>query len=501
MAKDNEIIEIMVDGGMKTAIRLGDDSFGVPKHLMQGEKMPGYRYHDGNIEPWYWQGLTSSHGQKYVYFDPIQIESITAIATTRRKDALSALKHFALILSSAPKGFADLQTGAIPLWRLYLGQGDDVLILPPDLSDVFSVMKEDVERQQNVNAFLKKDVEGGFRLISQFGQLLYFALTGIAPYADEKIRHYEYREIPLALYQDSLFGSLDEKTLGFINFILHAKSQDMRDIAGNRTAEKNMAWFASRTTSLSWNVENISEETLLEAKKAVEGSLEYKDFWQKTEKGAARHTFWRTKGAIIIVSLIAASCILGFGIPYVWSFFKPPYTQYMQPLDMIYSFYDAQNELDITKLEAPLKGTKAPQGSDITNLFVNSRTRMAYETYDPVVRAPDWIKAGKPEIAATAFIYGVTDVSIHEIDKNTYDATSIWYSPYDYEETEEEVGSDNGKDLSTGARVYTYRVTQRFTFTWNERGWYNITRIENTGYERLGVENVGTYAVKKEIIP
>ena len=39
--KMNEIIDIVRDGEKKTAICIGRDDFGLPKHLMQGTKQDG----------------------------------------------------------------------------------------------------------------------------------------------------------------------------------------------------------------------------------------------------------------------------------------------------------------------------------------------------------------------------------------------------------------------------------------------------------------------------
>ena len=42
-----------------TAIRIGRDDFGVPKHLMQGEKMEGIITDGSSIRPWYWEGFAT----------------------------------------------------------------------------------------------------------------------------------------------------------------------------------------------------------------------------------------------------------------------------------------------------------------------------------------------------------------------------------------------------------------------------------------------------------
>ena len=91
-------------------------------------------------------------------------------------------------------------------------------------------------------------------------------------------------------------------------------------------------------------------------------------------------------------------------------------------------------------------------------------------------------------------IYGVVLESIEQTGENTYIATGTWYTPFPYDESETIEGS------LESIPVYTYRITQSFTFTWNDRGWWNITGSEILSHEFLGAESVGTYARNNQII-
>ncbi len=485
MITTKDIIRHNVDGVEKTCIRLGSDNFALPKHLMQGEKKYSYILRHGQIEPFYWEGLITIDGAKYVYMEKMDIKPITEIATSERANALMILQSFALLLTKAPLSFSSsLDSNVIPLWRFYI-LPDGVMMLSEDISDIFMVMQEKEERWEQIVAFTKKGMEKGFSLISQFAQLLYYSLTSTFPYKDDDIRCNNYKEIPLSFFKEELFPDLDEKTLGFINFVLHAKDRAMRDIEGNRSPVENLSWFISRSQGLNWDVENLesvdSEKTL----SSIKNSKAYIEFNEKTEKKAKRTRFWRVKGTIIIVSLVIVSCVLGFGVPYVKSFFAPPYTQELGQEEIIYAFYEAQNELNVSALQAPLKKVKAQQETEVLNLFVTTRTRFATENFDPVVRADDWLKNGKPAIKATSIIYGVTDIELEKVEDDVYDATAIWYTPYAYDD--KDVSEEDGQ-----TKVYKYKITQRFTFTWNERGWYNITGLEVIDDIFLGDEVVTT---------
>ena len=141
------IREIVRDGEKKTAILIGDDSFGVPKHLMQGVKRNGIISDGSHLEKWYWDGLCTIDGMRYVYFSPMRIRPLSSLSTAARADALRIVRNLAFALESADEDFLDLVTGVLPLYRIWIADEDKVLILPPDLGDIFSVMIPEEEKE------------------------------------------------------------------------------------------------------------------------------------------------------------------------------------------------------------------------------------------------------------------------------------------------------------------------------------------------------------------
>ena len=482
----DRIVNHEVEGEVKTCLLLGSDEFTVPRHMLQGEKMCGYIIKDGEATPWYWEGICSFGGSRYIYFAPLSLHPITEIATTFRSSALTILRSFATLLSQKGKKFADLQVGIIPLYRMYIIDKDTLLILPPDLADLFSVYAEDEERYRYLGAWAKGGTEEGFALVRQFGELLYFALTGKAPYEDRKIRQFGYKELPLDIYRSRLFPSLDEKSEGFVNFLLHAKSRDQRDIMGNRSADQNLSYFIEQSASLSWNVDNLTDEELSKSWSEIDKEGSVQEFWKKTEEGAKRHNFWRVKGTIIITSTIVAILVIAFAVSYISNLLKPPVTKDLEPVAVIEAFYDAQSALDVTALDSALKGVSAPQETEVINLYVNTQTRKAYESLKRLT-AKGWIESGKGAIDNNTIIYGVSELEIEEIGENQYRANYIFYSPYAYEGSaaEQETNLDG-----TYLPLYVYKESQEFTFTWNKRGWWNITALTNPTVEYLRTERV-----------
>ena len=479
-----EIRTIIRDGVEKTAISIGPDDATIPAHLLQGIKKDGIIIApDGSRKPWLWDGMCSIDGTRYVYFPRCELEGISVLTSTRRSSALALVRQAAMGLMDADREFLDLVSGVFPLYRIYVYDRDSILLLPPDLADVFAMMGSDEDRRRQVTAVIRGNAEQNFMLITEMAELLYYAASGVFPFASDAVRGSGYKEVPISFY-----ASLPEKTEGFINFIFHAKDREMREIMGNRDGGENLSWFLSRSEDLEWTLGNRTEEEMEKSRAEAESSEEYRSFFERREKITKRNSFWRVKGAIIIASAVIA---IGVGI-FLWSYIgnilEPPETADLDQRGVIEAFYDAQSDCDTEALTTALKGCSAPQEMEVTNLYVTSRTRMAYESIYPLVNAEEWLEAGKPDIPETSYIYGVILESIEETGENEYIASGIWYTPFPEDEADT-AAAEPGKTL-----VYKYRVTQTFSFTWNDRGWWNITDTDITGYEFLGTESVGTYS-------
>ena len=153
---------------------------------------------DGSsIEPWYWDGFCTIDGWRYVYLDRCRIESIHSIATTHRHDALSIINKIAYALCHADSSFLDLSNGIFPLYRIYVYDRDSILLLPPDLADVFAMMGSDEDRRHQVTAVIRGNAEQNFMLITEMAELLYYAASGILPFEDQAVRTSGYRTMPI----------------------------------------------------------------------------------------------------------------------------------------------------------------------------------------------------------------------------------------------------------------------------------------------------------------
>ncbi len=470
-----EIKRISKDGIEKTAIAVGKEDISIPKHLMTGEKRNGYIIDGRNRTEWYWDGFATIDGVRYLYFDALDVVAVEALSTELRDRALDIVRTIAIGLMDSPVSFLDLTNGVFPLSRILIIRDGRVLLLPPDIGDIISIMQSEEENTRDRTDIIRGNAEVQFRLITEMAELLYYSASGLFPYADEAIRGSGYHPVPLRCIE-----TLDEKTEGFITFILSAKTNEMRDIMGNAIGGKNLAWFLDRSSGLVWDLSKRSPEERDAAIDNARKNSDYAQFMEKAEKTAKRNAFWRVKGTIITVSVIAAIAILGFAGNWLYRFLQPPATAGMEQEAIIEALYDAQNNLDTELLTDAVKGCRLPQEMEVTSLYVTTRTRMAYEAINPVVSAAEWTEAGKPAIPGYSIIYGVVVDSITQTDENNFIADVTWYTPYAEEDDEEHIGG----------YVYLYHVQQSFEFEWNRRGWWNITDSEIIEREEIGREAV-----------
>ena len=217
----------------------------------------------------------------------------------------------------------------------------------------------------------------------------------------------------------------------------------------------------------------VKEGSLKAEVERISSSPEAVKMMEKIHKDARRRTFWRQKGTFIIILALVTAVVAGIAASYISNMLEPPYTKDMNQIEIIEAFYDAQSRLDSDGIIDPLKGVSAPQETEVISLYVTSQTRFAYEGRRPDIAAEKWIEAGKPAIPEGSFVYGVTDLDITPLEEeNSWSVKAKYYTPYPYNELETVSDVPQSKSV-----CYVYDMSQDFSFTWNSRGWWNITDI------------------------
>lgn len=491
MFTNKDIIEIEIENEKYSAIAFSNKDCELPSFLLQGEKQPGYIYKNGELQPWYWKGFANYGNKKCLYFDPIEIFPLSQLASSLRSKAPMLIINLSKALNKCDSKFLDLQNGIISAWRIFFTKDDGVLILPRTLSDIFSSTADEYNRYSNSNSFIHANVLPSFSLIDQMAQLFYYSITGIKPFEFTTVRSNHYKAIDLNLLVKGFKINVDSDLVEKINKILHLSLNKTRDISSNLPPQNALQWFIERFDGTKWSLENREDKII-----TIEDLLkieECKPIIEKLLKSEKRIIFWRKRGSVIIVSLIVAAFVISFVGGRIHDALQPPYTAGLDQIGVIEAYYEAQNNLDVQNLEASLqRGVSSPVLNEITTLYVTRQTRLAYEQVDSVINPSQWVDEGMPPIDSKKIIYGIDDVKITQIGDNQFLATSIYYSPYSLDQSEETEENLNSTTTDT-TKCYRFEQKQVFSFEYNKKGWYEITDIKTTDLKYLDTLLVPVY--------
>jgi hypothetical protein len=149
-------------------------------------------------------------------------------------------------------------------------------------------------------------------------------------------------------------------------------------------------------------------------------AAEREQYRKKNDLSVKSRRFVRRNISILAVGLavLAISALSARSI--VRSRAELPNTRGMEPRELIETYYGAFGALDHTLMEACVIN-KAGKGdiSMITNIFVISKVRQAYEMNVTTIDAREWQAAGSPPTEAT--VVGVTDLRLLPLDTDAGD--------------------------------------------------------------------------------
>ncbi|MDR3167529.1 MAG: hypothetical protein LBT93_06260 [Treponema sp.] len=134
----------------------------------------------------------------------------------------------------------------------------------------------------------------------------------------------------------------------------------------------------------------------------------------KTKRFLLRNTAIITGGLVALVVLVLSVGSILSGRAAL------PTTRGMSPRQVVEAYYGALETLDHSLMEACVTGKAGKDDiAMVSNLFVMSRVRMAYEMNNPVISARQWLDAGGLPTEQT--VVGITGMEITELDANGVD--------------------------------------------------------------------------------
>lgn len=501
MFTKKDIVNIEIDDTNYTAIVFDNKNTELPAALLAGEKEESYLFKNNELVPWFWTNFSNYKGSKCLYFEQMELYPLAEIATSLRNKAPLLINNLAKALNKCSTKFLDLRGGIISAWRIYFTADDDVLILSSTLGDIFASTNSESTRFNNTSSLIHSSIHPAFTLIDEMAQFYYYAAIGMKPFELSTIREIGYKAIPLNLASPILAPEISKENKDKIDGILHLSMGKQREIAGNQSPQDALEWFINRFNDITWALPN--RESYPDTYKTLKDNESTKNFIETTEAKARKRVFWRKHGTLIIIITICTLLIGGFVKDRIQNYLAPPYTAGMNENGVIQSYYGAQNDLDVEKLEDSLAhGVKSPIANEVTTLFVTRQTRQAYESKNTVINPVTWEKEGRLAIPMGSMIYGVDGVQIENIGNNNFKVTSIFYSPDDYAEFDDELDPSKQTVPNDFSNIYRFKQIQIFTVSVAKKGWFEITGIETLSVEYLDTLTVPTITeVSNNMLP
>ena len=313
----------------------------------------------------------------------------------------------------------------------------------------------DEDRFWDKEAWYAHNCAEGFGKAQYLCQLLYYALTGVVPFASPVVRENGFQAVPMNL----LLTGTDEKTAGLGTTVDKAISDDRKFQLSQRNP---MAFFRSL-------IDGYAELT---PERFVPGyNPDIEAYKVKSEKRARRKAFFRKKGFITAMIILAALIVGSIAAWAIWRAVKPPLTKDLNEVEIIEYYYDALTRLDVGALDEPLKyGYSGPDMVQVSTIYVTSTVQKSYEGQSNVVDPRDWIAQGMGPLPKGSIVYGVSDVKVEQISDDVFVATVTSWSSENYLDETNTLVSDSGMDV--------YRYTEEVEFTFTSRGtWREISNI------------------------
>jgi hypothetical protein len=195
--------------------------------------------------------------------------------------------------------------------------------------------------------------------------------------------------------------------------------------------------------------------------------------YKKTRGMVVKTRRFVIRNTTIITACAAALLALGLGVgSYVKGIQDRPNTIGMTPAQVAETYYGAFDTMDHALMEACVINKAGKGDIDmVTNLFVITKVRQAYESTLPSISPQDWLDAGSPETDIT--IFGVTGLrlAVIEGDESSGEVSlradyTLWMPGSMIEETEEltpeELMSENPPIIPPARLSYPDELTLSF---------------------------------------
>ncbi|MBN1696844.1 MAG: hypothetical protein JW881_04965 [Spirochaetales bacterium] len=474
----NNIKEIIADALPRPILVNGKTFLGVPTGVRGSSFMltklsnmkhsPGMIVRGLQIIDWKFTGFTRVGEETFLYGPEEKGILLADLLDASPKDLLPLLEKLV-------GAFNLLKERTLPLFRIYLHSvvflnDGGVLFLPPDIMKEITDIRNRREKIYLKTIVTHPDLRGEQSISFCTAVLLYHSLTGLFPFhaEEEEEIHNRMRNLDVTTPKAAV-PSLRDDVAAMIGLALDRKS--VRPPSLDEWMESFEKWskegFERQLSDE--ELKRVTEEVRME-KMRYTASYRRKIFWQKN---------FRMILGIGIVSLVAF-VFLGSIVHNI--FFRTRATNGMSPKEVVEAYYRSINNLDPLTLGDCVVGNAGKDNVEVvTNLYVITRQRLAYEKTSFYISADEWDKKGRPELRPYTILHGVARLEISELHGEPDPA---FLASYERWHTESEDAGSPGS--SAGIEYFGMKVKERLYLRLNRGDWviFNIDVIEETSLER-----------------
>ena len=424
-------------------------------------KQNAFLYHKAQLIELPWQGVQMIGEKCCLVFYPH--EMLTGIPTPStelpgflRPRAFELLRELTHALGMAGERlFWNLDS--IPLSNFWFFDNGDILLLSDQMGDILDRFELDADR------FIDKSIWHAHNCVDGYGktqflfQLLYYTLSGVAPFRSPEVRENQFHAVPLGLLfppQSSaqpIFSTIDK-----------AISDDRKF---QFSVRKPMTFFIETLDKLS----KVPEADLVPGENPG-----LKAYRVMLKKRAERKAFFRKKGLKVTLIAIAAVIVFGIAFFYVYRAVKPPATKDLSEPELIQWYYDAITNLDVAAMDEPLRnGYNGPDMLEVSSLYVTSSYQKAYGGASNIINPNDWLSEGMPDLPQYSTVYGATDVQVEKLSDDVFRAYVTFWSTSNY------LDGSYDEDVENQTEIVVFEYLYTVDFTFRSRGyWREITKIQ-----------------------
>jgi hypothetical protein len=383
---------------------------------------------DGSVREWRPDGVVEINGSMAVWgadFAGTTLLSLIEDETSTKRDAaLNALRFCMsayISLNYRVKTQPPKIMPALTPSTSFISPNGEVLFCPPQIA------QRSIEADGNwiaaAERWIHPDLLGETAATFTAAALLYRLFSGMPPFpaTDVETLHQDIREVvclPLRLAVPGLNADLAALVMEALT-ATDAKRPELarlRDFLGAPNSAQTAPTAASYIQPLS------AEER---------AKIEF-DRTQFQKNSALTVKTKRFIGRNSTILAIALAAVLGIGLMLrgiISDRANQPTTKGMTPAAVTETFYGAFGTLDHQLMDTCVLKKAAKADIDmVTNFFVLSRVRQAYEAVETVIPAQEWVDAGSPPTETT--IFGVSDLTLELLDSDESDGETTFIAAY-----------------------------------------------------------------------